>query len=162
MRALLAACVLVLAACGEAPGADPDAEFQRELAAAKDKARASITIFWDSFAEPGADDYDFRLKAALPRRDGQTGVEEAWVENIARAPDKIVGELADQPRYLGDLAEGAIVEFQPEQIVDWGFLRGEKLLGNYTTRVMLPRMDTVQADWLRALLSNTPEGGVAQ
>jgi hypothetical protein len=38
-------------------------------------------------------------------------------------------------------------------------MRGEKLLGNYTTRVMLPRMDTTQAEWLRALLSATPEGG---
>lgn len=162
MRALLAACVLVLAACGETPAADPEAEFQRELAAAKDAAKASLSVFWDTFAAPGADDYDFSLKAALPRRDGQSGVEEAWVENVARAPDKIVGELSAQPRYLGDLEEGAIVEFQPGQIVDWAFMRGDKLLGHYTTRVMLPRMDSTQAEWLRPLLSETPEGGAAE
>lgn len=162
MRALLAACVLALAACGEAPAADPEAEFQRELAAAKDAAKASLSVFWDAFAQPGADDYDFSLKAALPRRDGQSGVEEAWVENVARAPDKIIGELSAQPRYLGDLKKGAIVEFQPAQIVDWAFMRGDKLLGHYTTRVMLPRMDTVQAEWLRPLLSETPEGGVGK
>lgn len=162
MRALLAACVLALAACGEAPAADPEAEFQRELAAAKEAAKASLSVFWDTFAAPGADDYDFSLKAALPRRDGQSGAEEAWVENVARAPDKIVGELSAQPRYLGDLKEGAIVEFQPGQIVDWAFMRGDKLVGHYTTRVMLPRMDTTQAEWLRPLLSEAPEGGVAE
>ena len=162
MRALLAACVLALAACGEAPAADPEAEFQREIAAAKDAAKASLSVFWDTFAAPAADDYDFSLKAALPRRDGQSGVEEAWVENVARAPDKIIGELSAQPRYLGDLKEGAIVEFQPGQIVDWAFMRGDKLLGHYTTRVMLPRMDSTQAEWLRPLLSETPEGGAGE
>ncbi len=162
MRALLAACVLALTACGEAPAADPEAEFQRELSAAKDKAKANLALFWTHFGEPAQDEYDFSLKAALPRRDGQSGVEEAWVENVARAPDKIIGELSAQPRYLGDLKEGAIVEFQPSQVVDWAFMRGDRLLGHYTTRVMLPRMDTTQAEWLRPLLSETPEGGVAE
>jgi uncharacterized protein YegJ (DUF2314 family) len=85
-------------------------------------------------------------------------VEEAWVEHVARAPDKIVGELSVQPQFLGDLKEGAIVEFQENQIVDWAFMSGDRLLGHYTTRVMLPKMDPVQADWLRPLLSDTPEG----
>jgi len=158
VRAWLAACVLALAACSEAP-ADPEAEFQRELATAKEQARASLPVFWESFKEPGAEDYDFRLKASLDRRDGQPGQEEAWVENVVRSDSGIVGDLADQPRYLGDLKEGSVVQFQEHQVVDWGFMRGEKLLGNYTTRVMLPRMDTTQAEWLRALLSATPEGG---
>jgi uncharacterized protein YegJ (DUF2314 family) len=43
-------------------------------------------------------------------------------------------------------------------VVDWAFMRGDRLLGHYTTRVMLPRMDTTQAEWLRPLLSDTPEG----
>lgn len=162
MRALLAACVVALAACSEAPADDPEAEFQRELTAAKDEAKNNLALFWEHFGEPSPDEYDFSLKAALPRRDGQPGVEEAWVENVARAPDKIIGELSAQPHYLGDLQEGAIVEFQPSQVVDWAFMRGERLLGHYTTRVMLPRMDTTQAEWLRPLLSETPEGGVAQ
>lgn len=162
MRALLAACVLALAACGEAPAADPEAEFQRELVAAKDKAKANLTVFWTHFDEPAPDEYDFSLKAALPRRDGQSGVEEAWVQNVARAPDKIIGELSAQPRYLGDLKKGAIVEFQPSQVVDWAFMRGDRLLGHYTTRVMLPRMDSTQAEWLRPLLAESPEGEVAE
>jgi glucose-6-phosphate isomerase len=87
---------------------------------------------------------------------GQPGVEEAWVENVARPPDRIVGELSVEPRFLGDLKEHAIVDFQENQIVDWAFMSGDRLLGHYTTRVMLPQMDAVQADWLRPLLSETP------
>ena len=157
MRKLVAALMLALAASACAQG-DPDAQFQYELSAAKDKARANLTLFWEHFAQPAPEEYDFSLKAALPRRDGQPGIEEAWVENVARAPDKIVGELAVQPRFLGDLKKGAIVEFQNDQIVDWAFMRGDRLLGHYTTRVMLPRMDSTQAEWMRPLLSDTPEG----
>lgn len=155
MRAVVAVLMLALAACS---ADDPDAQFARDLAAAKDKARGSLSLFWEHFADPAPGEYDFSLKAALPRRDGQLGVEEAWVENVARAPDKVVGELAVQPRFLGELKKGAIVEFQNDQVVDWAFMRGDRLLGHYTTRVMLPRMDATQAEWLRPLLSDTPEG----
>ncbi|MEQ1780767.1 MAG: DUF2314 domain-containing protein [Hyphomonadaceae bacterium] len=157
MRKLVAALLLTLAASACSP-ADPDAQFQHEVFAAKDKARVNLALFWEHFAKPTPDEYGFSLKAALPRRDSQPGVEEAWVENVARAPDKIVGELAAAPRFLGDLKKGAIVEFQNDQIVDWAFMRGDRLLGHYTTRAMLPRMDSTQAEWLRPLLSDTPEG----
>ncbi len=157
MRKVAAALMLALAACSAAAD-DPDAQYVRDMVAAKDKARASLALFWEHFAEPAPDEYDFSLKTALPRRDGRPGVEETWVENVARAPDKILGELAGQPRFLGDLKKGAIVEFQNDQVIDWAFMRGDRLLGHYTTRVTLPRMDSMQAEWLRPLLSDQPEG----
>ena len=80
------------------------------------------------------------------------------MQYIARAPDKIVGQLASAPRHLGDLKKGAIMEFQESQVVDWAFFQGEKLLGHYTTRVMLPRLDTTQADIMREVLSADPKG----
>lgn len=158
MKRWLAALLIGLGACsGEA--ADPEAEFQRDLAAARREARASLPFFWEHFAEPGPGEFDFSLKAAFPRRDGQPGVEEAWVEHVARAPDKIVGELSVAPRYLGPLQEGAIVEFQEGQVVDWAFFQGDQLLGHYTTRVLLPRLDSLQQEWLRAMLARDPRGG---
>ncbi len=157
MKQLLAIAIIVLAACSAQPD-DPEAEFERALAAARDQARAALSVFWDHFAEPGEGEYDFSLKAAFPRRDGQSGVEEAWVHYVARAPDKIVGELSAEPRYLGSLRKGAIMEFQESQVVDWAFFQGEKLLGHYSTRVMLPRLDSLQQEWLRSVLSETPTG----
>lgn len=157
MKQLMAVAIVMLAACS-AGADDPEAEFQRELAAARDQARASLSVFWDHFAEPSAGEYDFSLKAAFPRRDGQSGTEEAWVDRVARAPDKIVGQLASTPRYLGDLQKGAIMEFQESQVVDWAFFQGEKLLGHYSTRVMLPRLDSLQQEWLRSVLSDDPKG----
>jgi len=157
VRALFLACLIALAACsGE--GDDPDAAFNKDLSAAAQQARAKLPFFWEHFVAPEVDEYDFSLKASIPRRDGQPGGEDVWLENIARSDSKVVGELSVDPRYLGALRAGAIVEFQQSQIVDWAFMRGNALLGHYTTRVLLPRLDSQQAEWLRPLLSGTPDG----
>jgi len=162
MRRLAAGLVVMLTAlaaagCG-AGTPDPEAEFQRDMASARAQARQSLPHFWESFGDPQTGEYDFSLKAAFDRRDGQAGVEEIWLHHIARAPDRIIGELASDPRHLGELRKGAIMEFQESQIVDWAFFRGDSLLGHYTTRILMPRLDQMQADWLRSLLSEDPDG----
>lgn len=158
MRWLAVLAVAAVAACA-AESADPEAEYERDLDAARERARGALAFFWERFADPAEGEYDFSLKAAFPRRDGQAGNEEAWVHYIARGPDRIVGELASAPRHMGDVKKGAIMEFQESQVVDWAFFQGEKLLGHYTTRVMLPRLDTLQVEWLRSVLSDDPRGG---
>ena len=98
----------------------------------------------------------FTLKVALPRRDGKEGTEEVWVENVARGDSYLDGELMVDPEFLGPLREGAIVEFSEAQVIDWAFLRGEELIGHYTTRVMLPRMPQEQAEGLRSMFGENP------
>jgi uncharacterized protein YegJ (DUF2314 family) len=154
MRILLAAAALLLAACSGAE--DEEAKFRKEVAAATEQAREKLPWFWEHFDAPEVDEYDFSLRVALARRDGQTGNEEVWVENIARGGEKLVGELMVDAQYLGGLREGAIVEFDEAQIVDWSFLRGEELIGHYTTRVSLPRMDPEQAEGLRSMFGENP------
>ncbi len=151
---MLSAAALLLAACSG--GDDEDARYQRDLAAATDQARAKLGYFWEHFEAPEVDEYDFSLKVAMPRRDGQTGNEDVWVENLASG-DKLVGELMVDPKYLGDVKEGAIVEFTDPMILDWAFLRGEELVGHYTTRVMLPRMPVEQAEGLKSMFGENPK-----
>jgi uncharacterized protein YegJ (DUF2314 family) len=153
MRIILLAAALLLAACS---GDSEEARFKKDLAAATDEARAQLAYYWEHFDAPEVDEYDFSLKVALPRRDGEQGNEEVWVENIARGDGKLVGELMVDPVYLGNLREGAIVDFTEEQVVDWAFLRGEELIGHYTTRVSLPRMEPEQAEGLRSMFGENP------
>jgi len=152
MRIILLAAALLLAACGE----NEEARFKKDMAAATEEARGKLTYYWEHFDSPEIDEYDFSLKVALPRRDGVDGAEEVWVENIARDDDKVIGELMVDPLYLGELREGAIVDFREDQVVDWAFLRGEELIGHYTTRVSLPRMDPEQAEGLRSMFGENP------
>jgi len=146
-----------LAACS---GADnemaAEAKYEKDVAAASVQARGKLAYFWEHFEAPEVDEYDFSLKVAFPRRDGEEGTEDAWVENIARDVDTIKGELMVDPKYLGELRGGAIMDFSEKQIVDWSFLRGEELIGHYTTRVMLPRMNPEQADGLRSMFGENP------
>lgn len=160
MRMLLLSCLVALAACGAEPADTLEAEearFQHDLSDASAKAREKLSYFWEHFNAPLIDEFDFSLKAAIPRRDGQAGAEDVWLENIANAPDRIVGELTRAPRYLGSLGEGAIVEFQENQVTDWAFWRGDLLLGHYTTRVLLPRLDQLQQDFMRPLFEASPD-----
>jgi uncharacterized protein YegJ (DUF2314 family) len=153
MRIILLAAALLLAACS---GDSEDARYQKELAAATEEARGQLPYYWEHFEAPDVDEYDFSLKVALPRRDGEQGNEEVWVENIARDDEKLIGELMVDPLYLGNLREGAIVDFTEGQVIDWAFLRGEELIGHYTTRVSLPRMDPEQAEGLRSIFGENP------
>lgn len=160
MRRLFLPLALLLAACsaGEAQGpAGEEAAFQRDLADATATARTKLPYYWEHFLAPQVDEFDFSLKAAIPRRDGEPGAEDVWLDNVAKAPDKLIGELSVAPRYLGGLEKGAIVEFQENQIVDWAFWRGDKLLGHYTTRVLLPRLDQLQQDFMRPLFEASPD-----
>jgi uncharacterized protein YegJ (DUF2314 family) len=152
MRIFLLAAALLLTACF---GDSEEAQYRKELAAATEEARTRLAWFWEHFEAPEVDEYDFTLKIALPRRDGEKGTEDVWVQNIARGDDHLVGELMVDPKYLG-LREGAIVEFGETQVIDWAFLRGEELIGHYTTRVMLPRMPEEQAEGLRSMFGENP------
>ena len=50
-----------------------------------------------------------------------------------------------------------IIDSTERQVLDWAFLRGEELIGHYTTRVMLPRMDAEQAEGLRSMFGENPK-----
>jgi uncharacterized protein YegJ (DUF2314 family) len=158
-RFFAAAVVFALAAC--APADDDDAarerKLQRDIAAARKEARAQLPFFWEHFSVPLPAEYDFMLKVALPHRDGTRGEEVIWVDQIAREDEGFSGQLAADPTSLGDLTKGAVVAFTEPMIADWAFFQGEQLLGHYTTRVMLPRLDPEQAEGLRSLLGENPD-----
>jgi uncharacterized protein YegJ (DUF2314 family) len=157
MRYLALAAALFLAACSG--GTDEDVQYKRDLSAASQQARAKLSYFWEHYDAQAADEYDFALKVAFPRKDGQSGTEDAWVEKLARGPgaNDLSGELMVDPLYLGDLKRGALMNFEERQVLDWAFLRGEELLGHYTTRVMLLKMPVEQAEGLKSILGENPK-----
>jgi uncharacterized protein YegJ (DUF2314 family) len=170
--ALLALPMLALVwACGPSTPRTPeqiaaereDAAFEADLKTAVAKARAHLPFFWehknDYDANPVADaqEYDFMLRIAVERRDAVRGVERIWVDAVGEdGAGKLSGFVATPPLHLGDLKRGDRLQFAERQIVDWSFVQGHGLLGHYTTRVELPRMDPARAADLRATLLENP------
>jgi uncharacterized protein YegJ (DUF2314 family) len=166
------ALLALLSACGPSTPKTPeqiaaereDAAFEADLKTAIAEARAHLPFFWehkkDYDANPVADarEYDFMLRIALDRRDGEKGFERIWVEAVGEdGAGKLSGFVATSPLHLGDLRRGDRLVFAEKQIVDWSFVQGRGLLGHYTTRVELPRMDLERAGNLRATLLENPQ-----
>ncbi len=148
--------LVMLAACSAGEVSD---EQRREaaLSAASAQARAKMGYFWERQAAPADNEYDFVLKASLPRGDGQAGEELVWVEGVARDAERVHGLLTVTPRRQPGLSRGDAVSFPETAILDWAFFRGEELIGHYTTRVLLDVMPPDEADMMRSLFGENPE-----
>jgi uncharacterized protein YegJ (DUF2314 family) len=98
------------------------------------------------------------VRISLDRRDGAKGAEFIWVDAVGQDVDDelLSGFVATPPLHLGNLKRNDRVRFRESQIVDWSFVQGHGLLGHYTTRVELPRMDLERAGNLRATLLENP------
>lgn len=114
-----------------------------EMAAARDKARASLDTFWTMLAAPQPGITNLSLKVSLPTRSGS--LEHIWIGDIARQGDTVRGRLANTPRDIAGLKMGSEVSFSEDQIDDWTFSRNGKIVGNETARPLLARMPAAQA-----------------
>jgi uncharacterized protein YegJ (DUF2314 family) len=158
MKRLFLAAGMALAACSQPldPEAAREKAYQKALSAAAAQARTHLAYFWAHEQAPTDTEYDFRLKVELPRKDGQPGKAQTWVETVARDGEKLSGQIAAETPELVGAKKGDVVEFIEPQVVDWAFFAGEKLYGHYTTRVMLPKLPLEQADAMRSMFGDNP------
>ena len=125
----------------------------KEMDAAIDRARTTLPDFWRSFEKPGTGEEGFSLKVRIPTgQTGTTNAEHIWTDGIEMLPGGgLAGKLSNQPRdFPGKV--GDRVEFTPQQISDWMFIRNGKMVGVETLRPMLRRMSKADAERLRVQL----------
>jgi uncharacterized protein YegJ (DUF2314 family) len=161
MRFLLHAFITVLLALAAQSIVPACAQSQRDnvigvpdndpaMIAAAAKARASLPDFWRTFEKPGLNERGFSLKVEVPVRSDLS--EFIWVQALQKRSDgKLTGQLANDPKNFKGKA-GDPIEFGPEQIYDWMFMRNGKIVGNETMRPLLSRMPKELADQYRARL----------
>ncbi len=151
-RSLVLLVALALAACS---AGGEDGRYQRALMAATREAREHLPFFWEHLSAPGPDEYQFLLKVRLPAPGDGASPEPVWVYDLLKDGETLTGKLAS-PAPDASLDKDAELTFTADRIVDWAFIQNEKLLGHYTTRVMLPRMPPDQADAMRSMLGENP------
>jgi uncharacterized protein YegJ (DUF2314 family) len=139
---------LVLAAglaAGPAPGQTAAEKAERDelavgsrddpaMAEAFRKARATLSTFLALAAKPPPGTAGFAVKIGI-REGGRT--ELVWVHPFAQDGDRFSGRLNNTPRMVGRVGAGDSVTFSPADIVDWMYIEGETMRGNFTACALL-------------------------
>lgn len=95
----------------------------------------------------------FEVKVRIPYGSGS---EVIWMNLDSINGDGFVGRIANNPVHLRNLQNGSPYTASRRQISDWGYTKGGKLYGHYTTRVMLPRVSPDVREYLTRTLSPQP------
>lgn len=149
---LLAACITVSAIPAQAQ-TDPVVIVSgddAEMNAARDRAVASLPVFWSERDHPKANESDFMLKIRI---DGDDQSEHFWCDQIEGDAASATCTIANDPEYVKTVAFGQRIDVQPDHISDWMYMRDGKIVGGETIRALLSHMSKEEADTYRAMLA---------
>jgi uncharacterized protein YegJ (DUF2314 family) len=119
-------------------------------------ARAHLSYFWDHHLHPQPGDRTFTLKVAFPvTKGGQQGREHIWVTYPVRKGAALTGRLDNDPDMMPGKS-GDTVSFTEDMVTDWGFVQNGKMVGFYSTRVMLEDAPPAEAAQIRSMLGENP------
>jgi uncharacterized protein YegJ (DUF2314 family) len=104
------------------------------MAAAMRKARASLSAFLTTAASPSATMQGFAVKVAV--REGRN-TEYFWIHPFERKSDRFSGQLNNTPRSVRNVKAGQTITFSEKEIVDWTYMDGTAMKGNYTACALL-------------------------
>jgi uncharacterized protein YegJ (DUF2314 family) len=124
----------------------------KSMAAAIDKAKATLPVFFARLAKPEPGDEAFAVKIRYQTTKFGADGEHIWANAVVREGDIVSAAINNEPRDILDLKIGQRVTVPLTQLTDWMFIRNGKIHGAYTLRAMLPLMAKDQAaDFRRRL-----------
>ena len=119
---------------------DPD------MAAAFRKARETLPEFLALVRDRQTTVTKLAVKIAIPDGDGN---EYFWLNQFAPHGNKYTGRINNTPRSAKQVTFGQVVEFSEAEIVDWLYMEGGKMRGNFTACAMLKREPPDQAEAMK-------------
>jgi uncharacterized protein YegJ (DUF2314 family) len=120
---------------------DPD------MAAAFRKARDTLPEFLAIARAPRPTITHMAVKIGISASDDST--EFFWLSPFEPRGDKYAGRINNTPRTVKTVKFGQIVEFAEDEIVDWLYTEGDKMLGNFTACALLKHEPPDQAEALK-------------
>jgi len=100
-------------------------------------ARHTLPFFVAVLRAKKADDQGFEIKKAFVDGDN---VEHLWIGELTFDGKKFHGQINNLPRDVHNVRLGQSVTVSPREVTDWMFIKGGKLMGGYTTRVLFARL----------------------
>ena len=111
---------------------DDDAEMNRAKAEAKRTYRQFVAAL--AAAPENPDMTGFTVKRPFADADG--GAEHIWIGDVAWDGERFAGRLANDPVAVPGLSYGDPVTADPDEISDWMYFDGDRMVGGYTVRVL--------------------------
>ena len=158
-RALVLGAVSVLVALGgcgrndgkagktvERPGAPPvifAKDDDPKMLAAMEKARSTSANFIAALANPKRQQSGFSVK--VPIKDGEQ-VEHMWLSPVCFVDNQFVGKINNHPVKVMNVKLGDEVKYSKDEISDWMYVEGRKLVGGYTIRVLRDGMSAKERE----------------
>ncbi|ESX90687.1 MULTISPECIES: DUF2314 domain-containing protein [unclassified Mesorhizobium] len=119
---------------------DPD------MAAAIAQARASLDEFLSLSDAPPAGTTSYKLKVEV--RDGDAS-EHFWIIPFHKTATGFAGTLANEPQAVHNVVAGQELEFNRDDISDWGYTKNGRQVGSFTVCVMFKTMAQEDVEYYR-------------
>lgn len=110
------------------------------------KAKATSGDFVKALHEQREGTTDFYVKKPYPTPDG--GEEHMWIEVSGETNGVITGIISNDAEDTRVVKFGQQVSVKIDEISDWKYTDGRKLVGGYTVRVLLDRMPPKEREQL--------------
>jgi uncharacterized protein YegJ (DUF2314 family) len=106
------------------------------MAAAKRKARETLPEFLALARAPRPDTSEFAVKVGIR---GKDIVEFFWISPFVQTGKGYSGKINNDPQDVENVKLGDTIKFSEEEIVDWVYLDGKRMRGNFTLCVLFKR-----------------------
>lgn len=113
-----------------------DEEMEHAIA----EARASLPAAIERFIAGELQAFTVKVRVS----DGQNA-EHFWLSDTKYNNGMFVGTIEAQPQMVSGITEGQVYEAPIESVTDWMHLKDGLMHGNYTLRVLLPKMPQEEA-----------------
>src|SRR6266850_156363 len=123
----------------------------QEMAAAIAKARESLPKFWGVFEQRKGGESDFALKVKITDKHG---TEHFWLTDIERHDGEIRGTINNDPNTVRSVKLGDRIPIPEADISDWLFKREDKVVGNYTLRVLFKKMPAKEVEQYKRMMAD--------
>jgi uncharacterized protein YegJ (DUF2314 family) len=104
------------------------------MAAAIQRARRTLPKFLALAKHPGPTMEGFAVKIAIR---AHSGAEFFWIHPFAQVDGRFIGQINNAPHTVANLKMGDTVSFVENEIVDWIYMDGGTMKGNYSARAIL-------------------------
>jgi uncharacterized protein YegJ (DUF2314 family) len=138
MRLIMSAAVLAALFCGCGKSEPVDRvtyvkDDDPKMNTAMEKARSTVQTFITALKAPQKDQVGFAVKKGF--KDGDK-TEHMWVSPVVFDGANFRGKVNNDPNIVTNVKNGQAVTIGPDELSDWMFIDGNKLVGGETLRVL--------------------------